>query len=217
MATNICTICQRPFTPRRPCQIKTARFCSRRCGGKWHTRTRLNTGSKPYMRGNQFRKGIPPTNPLTSERAKAIHTKGETLPLVCHFCGNPFEVRAWVARQPSNTNKFCSVQCRSRFRSVFLSGPNAPDWKDGKTTYRGSDWPAARIQVIVKQRGFCAHCGVFRGKRLPVHHIKPFREFATSKEANQRSNLIGLCQRCHMRMEYAQSGASANQREAMLK
>jgi predicted HNH restriction endonuclease len=36
---------------------------------------------------------------------------------------------------------------------------------------------------------------------LPVHHIKPFREFDHPEEANKPENLIGLCQSCHMKRE----------------
>lgn len=43
------------------------------------------------------------------------------------------------------------------------------------------------------------------GKSLPVHHVKPFREFRTVEQANARSNLVGLCQSCHMRREHPPS------------
>jgi predicted HNH restriction endonuclease len=44
-----------------------------------------------------------------------------------------------------------------------------------------------------------------------VHHIRPFREFRDSAEANQRENLIGLCQSCHMKTEPRIKGQSALQ------
>ncbi len=202
MPTILCEVCGAPFQV-RPYRAKTARFCSKRCGGSWHCRNRLNTGSKPHMLGNKYGQGKRPTNAFVSEAVRGERNLRwtERLKLTCAFCKQPFEAIPWVVRQNNNKALFCSVQCRSRYRSVFLSGPNAADWKGGKTTYRGPDWPEARTRVIVEQRGFCAHCSVFKGKRLPVHHIKPFRDFLTSREANQRGNLIGLCPRCHMRME----------------
>ncbi len=36
---------------------------------------------------------------------------------------------------------------------------------------------------------------------MPVHHKRPFRLFWFASEANRRSNLVGLCQSCHMKIE----------------
>jgi hypothetical protein len=204
MITICCEVCGEPFEV-KPYRVKTARFCSFKCSGFWHARQRLNTGSKPHMRGNKYRLGKKPTNAgIPSELRGDKHPKWTPrLSFTCAFCEATFQKVAWLARKHDHTNRFCSALCRSRYRSVFLSGSNAPDWKGGRVNYRGLDWPQARTQVIVEQRGYCAHCEVFKGKSLPVHHIKPFREFPTSKEANRRDNLIGLCQRCHMKVENA--------------
>lgn len=189
-----CECCGRAFeVTQREVNRGRGRFCSRSCHGKVRGAAVLKTTSPRGPNRGSFRKG---------ENVGESHPRFvPRLRFRCEFCESDFEVQAWVAKQTTNRNRFCSARCRSRHRSVFGSGPNAPDYVGGKVTYRGPNWIEARTAVIVAQKGACAHCGVFRGKRLPVHHIKPFREFESYVEANRRENLIGLCQSCHMKAE----------------
>lgn len=181
----------------RPLVNARTKFCSRSCAAKHHAPAKLRPNTKPTR--TSYRKG---------DNLGAAHPRWkERIQFVCEFCDQPFGVVPWQARQKGQKNRFCSAVCRSRFRSVFLSGPNAPDYVGGETTYRGPDWPEARAAVIVDQKGFCAHCRVFVGKSLPVHHIRSYRLFASSVEANVRSNLIGLCQSCHMKEEHRTASA----------
>lgn len=119
----------------------------------------------------------------------------------CKACGATFERKPWQTRGNGRTNEYCSAACRSAYRRENLSGPSAPDWVGGPRTYRGRNWPAIRAAVVAEQLGCCAHCGRFVGSSLPVNHITPFREFLDADDANQRSNLEGLCQPCHMKAE----------------
>lgn len=119
----------------------------------------------------------------------------------CKFCHTEFERVPWEMRKKDSTNDFCSAKCRSEYRKQFLSGKNAPDYVGGAQTYRGRSWLKARKMIVDRQNGECAHCKKHVGKSLPVHHIRPFREFKTAEEANTLSNLVGLCQSCHMKLE----------------
>lgn len=197
-----CGSCGKPVSV-RPVEHEAGRgrYCSRRCAGLVSGKAKLAKRSVYEANSGSFKAG---------EHLNTNHPRWvEPIRFTCEFCGSGFELKPWVVRQNGGA-RFCSKQCRSRYRSVFMSGSNAPDYVGGKLTYRGPDWIEARTVVIVDQKGACAHCGKFLGKKLPVHHIKPFREFETSGEANVRSNLVGLCQSCHMKAEprvYAKQGS----------
>lgn len=118
---------------------------------------------------------------------------------ICANCGAEHFRKPHV--NPRSKLRFCTFACKTSYWKSHRSGSNAHDWVGGPTTYRGKSWPAARAAVVAEQRGICAHCGKFVGDGLPVNHVKPFREFTRSREANRRENLIGLCQSCHMKAE----------------
>ncbi|MEN8097453.1 MAG: DEAD/DEAH box helicase [Chloroflexota bacterium] len=79
----------------------------------------------------------------------------------------------------------------------------------GPTNY-GPDWDGQRAKALERDGGICRHCSLppMAGRSHDVHHLKPFRSFGyvpelnrNDKEANQLSNLITLCSRCHQRAE----------------
>lgn len=63
MITKNCEICGAAFVV-RPYRAKSARFCSQRCGGTWHARTRLAAMPHTWMLGNKLRVGLPSANPF---------------------------------------------------------------------------------------------------------------------------------------------------------
>lgn len=203
MVSKTCQQCGTEFFV-KPYRADTAKFCSKQCSGVVACRLRLNLGSKEYAKGNKWRVGLRPSNAFTSESVSGSKNVNWVAPVaaVCKFCGSAFERPPHRAYRPDGTNEFCSISCRGRYRSVFLSGPNSPHWKGGKVTNRGANWHESRTAIIVQQKGFCCHCGIFKGKSLCVHHITPFRMFSSYLDANALSNLIGLCQSCHMKMEH---------------
>lgn len=170
------------------------KYCSRECLGIDNAR-RMNEirrppkeyAKPPVMKGRDNPRYIEPTEHL------------------CTHCHKPFLLKPNLihntSRYKGNHPQFCSSQCRNDFRHTHESGENSPFWVGGPQTYRGKGWIAARSAVVERQSGICASCGKHVGKSLPVHHIKPFREFATPEKANSADNLVGLCQSCHMRLE----------------
>lgn len=198
LVRKACEVCGCIFHVRKY-RALSARFCSQVCGGSWHATTRLAHMPKPYMVGNQFRKGLSPGN-------KGIPgPRGENNPnwkprtiRTCEHCGESFSRPIWVEKQ-NGPQRFCSRECFAN-SGVFV-GESSPCWVGGPQTSRGRSWPSARARVVREQEGACARCNALVGKSLAVHHIRPFRLFASSDEANVRTNLIGLCQSCHMIVE----------------
>lgn len=187
----ICTVCGVRFQV--PPHVAPARaFCSRSCHGQVAV-VKLNE-RRPHPKPNagSFKPGqqTGPDNPRYVE----------PLERVCIHCGTTF------FRKPHETRGkraaiYCSARCRGDHRRVALSGENSPFWVGGPSTYRGRSWLQKRRIVVARQDGKCAECGKHVGPSLPVHHIRPFREFPTETEANEPSNLLGLCQSCHMKTE----------------
>lgn len=124
----------------------------------------------------------------------------EPVTLTCVYCKVVFTAKPHRVGGSDGRGKFCSSRCRDEYRRGLV-GPANPLWVGGPMTYRGRNWPTIRLQVVKEQGGRCAHCGKFIGTSLPVNHTVPFREFDTADEANVRSNLVGLCQPCHMKAE----------------
>ena len=199
MIEKTCEICSTKFFV-KPYRRDRARFCSQKCGGFWHARERLVNMPKDYMKGNKFRTGLRPANAFTSDEVKGARNPNwkDGIKRQCEHCGTSFKQKPWVARQ-NGLARFCSKDCFTA--SGCFQGNLSVGYVGGAATYRGRCWPAARAVVVSEQDGNCANCGKHVGKSLPVHHKRPFREFKTATEANQRENLIGLCQSCHMKME----------------
>ena len=157
-----------------------------------------------HKKGNEWRNGMRPTNAFTSEQAKTMNVvQGEIHQ--CAECSKQFEVKPWVARQNSSKsgNRFCCQACHSSYMKREQSGEKSKLWVGGITTYRGKGWLTARLLAVERDGGACQNCGEIIGTSIPVHHIKPFRTFASAAEANELSNLLCLCQSCHMQIEHA--------------
>ena len=78
---------------------------------------------------------------------------------------------------------------------------NSGDWHSS-ANYYGPDWDDIRHKVLHRDQHTCAACGkAFPPSGLHVHHIVPMRSFQSHREANQLTNLISLCPRCHQHAE----------------
>jgi len=83
---------------------------------------------------------------------------------------------------------------RLREQGVWTSDPN--DY--------GPNWLAQRDRARARDGHRCQACGMLEdGRSHHVHHRIPFRTFASYRQANQLSNLVTLCPRCHQRVELA--------------
>ena len=74
-------------------------------------------------------------------------------------------------------------------------------WSSSPNDY-GPNWDMVRRNVLERDQHRCQMCKKYsHGEPLHVHHRQPLRSFASIDEANQLSNLISLCPRCHQRAE----------------
>jgi hypothetical protein len=166
-------------------------FCSRACLGIENAKRLNESRPSPKTYAHKLR-GYQPSGIQSSG------WKGGGVDYTCKNCGKVFKFAKWRHKDGLHTGDFCTIKCRGDYRTKNLAGEKSPFWVGGPRTYRGKGWLVARAQVVADQKGICARCNNVVGNSLPIHHIKPFREFKTPTEANVRTNLIGLCQSCHM-------------------
>ena len=76
-------------------------------------------------------------------------------------------------------------------------------WSNDGNDY-GPRWPQIRAAVRLRDGHACRVCGA-RETNGPhdVHHVRPFRSFASREDANRMDNLVTLCKPCHRRAEDA--------------
>jgi hypothetical protein len=88
----------------------------------------------------------------------------------------------------------------------FIAGRKSPEFT-GRTsnwTGRGSHWEAAKRAARERDSGTCKICGItedLQGRKMDVHHLKPYYSFDVRKRANRLNNLVCLCRRCHSKFE----------------
>ncbi|MGA9349722.1 MAG: Zn-binding domain-containing protein, partial [Anaerolineae bacterium] len=76
-------------------------------------------------------------------------------------------------------------------------------WTSDPNDY-GPNWLAQRDRTRARDGYRCQACRVLeQGRAHDVHHKIPFRAFTSYQQANQLSNLVTLCPRCHHRAELA--------------
>lgn len=101
-----------------------------------------------------------------------------------------------------NGGKYCSNKCRFE----YCIGENHPVWKADKVIYDpGPNWHIQRHKALKRDKYTCQSCGnSHKDKvRIDVHHIIKCRLFNGDYEkANDLSNLITLCRKCHLPIEH---------------
>jgi 5-methylcytosine-specific restriction endonuclease McrA len=87
-----------------------------------------------------------------------------------------------------------------------MVGPANRNWRGGEVPYYGPTWQRAKRETR-KRDAVCQECGIdplTLGRALDVHHRIPFRAYGIERhaEANVLTNLIALCNRCHLQVEW---------------
>jgi 5-methylcytosine-specific restriction endonuclease McrA len=120
----------------------------------------------------------------------------------CPVCSTTFAVK------PSHAGKrvYCSKLCQGAALSIAWRGENNPGWTGGYEPYYGPSWRPA-MRAVRKRDKVCRRCEVSPkelGRALDVHHLTPFKAFGVARhlEANDISNLIALCNTCHLAVEW---------------
>lgn len=161
-------------------------FCGATCWSEWR---------KVHMRGEN--------NPNFS--TPAIET-------VCAWCGVPIQRKPWRIGTDERKRHFCCAAHRAEWFKHTLVGPDSPLWKGGHVKYYGPNWNQQKRLARKRDNNTCQVCGRTQkknGKALDVHHVKPFRSFnyvpgenENYLQANELTNLICLCIRCHRKVEH---------------
>jgi len=165
---------------------------------------RFIKGNKPinkthFKKGNQINKGRKPTNAF--KLGNIPWNKKSWQKFRCKKCNQIYSRPQWILNQNKGRTYFCSMKCKNLYWKERFSGHNNPAWVGGKMTYRGRNWIIQREKIVKRCKGFCERCHKFIGNSIAVHHKIPFR----NKKINCLSNLIALCQSCHMKVEPRQS------------
>lgn len=187
-----CEVCKKSF--RKYFSRKNHKFCSQKCRGVSQRRQEktclyckkeFNNTNDKYCSYKCFNK----------------HRIDLILKKPCAYCGKIFSSKKSFQDRP-----YCSVECsRAAIKSSGkLAKENNPAWRGGSISYRGPNWEKQRLKARNRDNNTCQLCGKTSNKiSLPVHHIVPFREFGIEnyKKANELSNLITLCPKCHSRVD----------------
>jgi 5-methylcytosine-specific restriction endonuclease McrA len=180
----VCNQCGNVFE-RNPYRVSKSkhRFCSRACKTAW--------ARSSWPRGAE--------NPHYT-----------TVEVPCAQCGAVLQRQPWQAN--GYKHQFCDKACHGAWISKHQTGEAAPNWRGGRMVQRpplsyGPNWKRQRKAARKRDNYTCQHCGITEtqlGAQLDVHHKQPFRTFGYIKGqndhylvANDLSNLISLCERCH--------------------
>ena len=150
-------------------------FCSKSCGMKYGLKIKWKDGKK-------------------------------TVNVHCAYCGEIKTISEWDKQQKEKRGQeqfFCDRVCFGKWKSANWNGENNPSWKGGWTPH-GTGWGIIRDVVRKEQDYKCKDCKITEdklGKQLDIHHIIPARLFKRKADASFRTNLVGLCHKCHMKRE----------------
>lgn len=125
---------------------------------------------------------------------------------VCEVCDKGFYRSPGALK--ARSSRFCSNECKADY---FWQHPEEQhNWKGGQYLRMGKDWRKWSALARKRDKDTCQDCGLQQTvPKLPVHHLKARREFHPDyTHANNLSNLITLCQPCHMHREAAYWRAS---------
>ena len=132
-------------------------------------------------------------------RLKQIVLKGE-----CSTCGRSYELTRGAVEGRTRRGRItgnltiCSDCC--------TSGPCNPNWKGGHKHWSlgrfgrdkdGLSWKVQRRLAWERDDFTCQHCGKKKNRKPDVHHIEPWM----NSQSHALSNLICLCQSCHLKEE----------------
>lgn len=220
-----CATCGKPHRPtgarKRDGAPADRHFCSRACylaaHAARHDWTCKGCGKREPRTGWAAR-----NRKYCSQECRIAHRR--PAPKTCRVCGvlfTPIQIRRTGHVVFKGDRTCCSEECFVRWAQEdeerkkkigdAFTGDRHPNWMGGRDAvndraHRGRGWTQI-AEKIRKRDGYrCRRCGITQeeyGQKLHVHHVVPFSNFATAREANRPDNLTTLCRPCHTRAEWA--------------
>lgn len=195
-----CANCQAPFRLHKSrIERFKAVYCSRKCAsiGRTIFVTKLCfICSKPITRKAFRMKGEKVFCDAKCFAQYVPTYKTDRIEVSCDGCGQT--MLAHPSKVKRNKKVFCGWECRNQ----HIIGTNNPSYTNGRGLYfyYGPNWKSQRRKILIRDNRTCQYCGKQpKGKRgLEVHHITPAFNFnGDYVAANDPSNLITLCVKCH--------------------
>lgn len=128
----------------------------------------------------------------------------------CSTCGRRITRKPFAVARSRLV--FCDQACWGAWAARHRVGAAHPGWLGGHVEYYGPNWTLQKRAARKRDGYICRHCGKTtkqNGRALDVHHIRPFRTFGyipdvndAYRAANDLTNLVSLCRRCHKLAEY---------------
>lgn len=193
---NICQYCGKKFQVNN--RTKNNKYCSKECvknflSSKKEKRYCKNCGKE--IVGYRYKRIY--CDECINDNGH-LWMKENKIKTECAYCHKEIFVIPSVYNK--NENCYCSIECMGKHYSKIHQGENSPSWKGGKPRhYTGGFW-TRRKEIRERDNYTCQLCGITEeefGREMSVHHIKKYREFEDKVEANEPSNLICLCEKCH--------------------
>lgn len=190
-----CPQCGKPYTPyRKGKRDGYKKYCSQECA---NNALCGQPSPNPAYVPKEIRAIIKELYPVTPVQiiAEQLNLSIVTIRSVAY--------REGVKHAP---NLYYSIVHEAARTHMLLHNPgkNRPRLKI-RDSWRGANWKEQREKALKRDGYHCQICNKQIGRKghdYGVHHIKPFREFdGDYLKANQLSNLITLCRRCHVDVE----------------
>ena len=133
--------------------------------------------------------------------ASTFSNQRTSVPAICSICSKPFTLAQSTIRYRLKVSK--GVQVCS---DCVDSGPQNHTWKGGHRHWSsgrfgkdkdGLSWKAQRKLAWERDSFTCQHCYEKKNRKPDVHHIDPWM----NSHSHALSNLICLCQKCHLEEE----------------
>lgn len=218
-----CQQCGKLFTPsdKKPNQ----KFCCREC---WRQSLVTRVDKVCPRCGQTFSVQIGQAN---RRKYCSSECRKDQVKKNCTYCGTEFSIKASHADRRECCSRYCAMKLRAIRGTAPMTGKHRKlstrqkvseglkryyaknpqgHWNFkgvGYNEYRGNwgEWQKTKRQIRKRDNFTCQACGLHErdsDKRHSVHHVIPFREFTDWREANHPSNLVALCQSCHMKVEH---------------
>lgn len=184
-----------------PSEAKRRKFCSSACAARATTPARPEKGLRTACTGCGAATYVYPVHVkrnktgrhFCSAACRRTFDSRSRIQVVCAYCGR--ETSRPQSNQRTEGPLFCSMRCHN----TYHRGERHARWTGGTQRYRGRDWKEQRLKALHRDAYTCQHCQNGDRVQLDVHHIIPYR----ISHSNDLSNLITLCDSCHMKADEA--------------